>query len=75
MPLNSQYFTLRLNECTCNLPHILFTCPHLSDKHLILLNSSNFFNIPFDLLSILNINYEPAINIVKIFILETDFVR
>lgn len=69
---DSPYCTLRLTECICDLPYILFNCFPLSNKRLTLLNSLKSFNILSSLL--LNTIYEPAINIIIIFILEAGII-
>lgn len=51
----SPFCTLHLNECTCDLPHILFYCLALQVKRKILFNTLKPLNIPFNLHSILNI--------------------
>jgi len=57
-----------------DLPHIIFDGPILQSKRLVLLNSIKSINIPFKLSSILNTNFEVALQIIIAFILEADFI-
>ena len=71
---DSPFCTLHLYECVCDLPHILFVCPALHGKRLILISSLQSLNIPFNLQSILNTKCKMTIKIIITFILEAGFV-
>lgn len=71
---NSLCYTLHLNECSCNISHILFTYIPVSNKLLMLFISLMSFNVQFNLTFIVNTNYKTDSNIITKFILETDFI-
>ena len=71
---DSPFCTLHMEECICDLSHILFDCPSLSIKRQNLITSLNSSNISFNFYSILNSNSEPIIIIFISFIQESDFI-
>jgi len=71
---DSPFCTLHLNECICDLSHILFDCPALQTKRITLVNIFKTLNIPFNIYSILNTKSTTAIKLVISFILDAGFV-
>ena len=71
---DSPFCTLHLNESICDLSHILFDCPALQTKRIILVNIFKTLNIPFNIYFILNTKSNIAIKSVISFILDAGFV-
>lgn len=71
---NSLHCILNFNECVCVLLHLFFNCSFLLAKRAILFCSLKSINIPFDLPSILNSNYEYVVNLIINFVLEAGFL-
>jgi hypothetical protein len=72
---DSHFFSLHMEERICNLSHILFDCPSLSIKRQNLVTSLNPLNVPFNLHSIINSNFEHVIIIIISFIQEAVFIN
>lgn len=66
--------TLHLEESICDLSYILFNCPSLSIKRLILLNPLKSLSISFNISDILNSNSKPAIILIISIIHEAGFL-
>lgn len=67
---DSPFCTLHLDECLCDLSHILFDCPSLSINRSHLISSLNSLTIQFNLPFILNLKSEHVVS----FIQEAGFV-
>jgi hypothetical protein len=71
---DSPFCTLHLDECICDLSHILLNCPALITERLDLIKSLRSFNYPFNLHSILNTNCIFTIKCIIKFILNAGFI-